>query len=175
MFINSTEFSVYNGRGAVVIRWQQSGTPEGINSVNFDEPWTGTVDILAKRFTLDIAGHDPASKARSLTVHLEGSIDNIPPIADAGPKQQTFTCTARTGTPVTIDGTSSTDSDAGDSISHYQWFDQSATPLGNQPRAIVSLAVGETETIVLRVYDQQLSAALATVSVTVVDASPPCQ
>jgi hypothetical protein len=175
MFRSASMFTIYNGLGVLVVRWQQDGQAEGINSVNYDAPWTGTIDLAGSHFALDLSGHDPSGTSRTLTAHLEGAIDNVPPIANAGQRQQTVTCTTRAATSVTLDASASTDPDAGDAITHYQWFTQSAQGVGNQAQTTVVLAIGQPSTFVLHVYDHELGATTASTTITVVDATPPCQ
>jgi hypothetical protein len=175
MFRDASTFTIYNGLGVLAVRWQQDGQAEGINSVNYDSPWAGTIDLAGSHLALDMSGHDPAGTSRTLTAHLEGAIDNVPPSANAGPRQQMVTCTTRAATPITLDANGSTDPDPGDAITHYQWFTQAAQGISNQPQATVMLAVGQTSTFVLHVYDHELGAATASTTITVVDASPPCQ
>jgi hypothetical protein len=89
-FTTDRGFFVYPGRGVLVVRWRWDGEDRGINAVN-RENWSGSTDLTARRFELDMSGEDPDYPARTLTAHLEGPIADLPPVAAAGP-DQTLPC-----------------------------------------------------------------------------------
>lgn len=98
------------------------------------------------------------------------AIVNRPPVADAGPDQPNVECTSYTTTPVQLDGTGSSDPD-GDTIT-YAWaatgvvFDDptSATPTGGFP---------DGTTVVTLTVSDGIQEDMSTVSITVVDTTPP--
>ena len=92
---------------------------------------------------------------------------NHPPVANAGP-DQTVECASPTGTPVTLDGTASTDQD-GDPLT-YTWTGPFGTAMGATPT--VSLPLG-AHVITLTVDDGQGGTDTDTVVITVQDTTPP--
>lgn len=95
---------------------------------------------------------------------------NRPPVADAGPDQPNVECTSATTTPVQLNGTGSSDPD-GDPLT-YTWTatgvsfnnNHSATPIGQFPMG--------TTLVTLTVSDG-IEEDTDTVSITVVDTTPP--
>src|SRR5262249_4824783 len=125
-----------------------------------------------RHFVFDIDASNPAEKQR-LIAHLEGRIDNLPPVANAGPSERTVECSSHTTTPVQLSGTASTDPDPTDAITHYQWFDAATSAgLGNTAMITAQLHLGLSK-IDLHVYDRILGSNSTEVSVRVVDTTPP--
>jgi len=107
-----------------------------------------------------------------MNAHLEGAIDDVPPVAVSGGPVQSVECTSQDLTPVTLDGSASFDSDPGDEISHYQWFTDLGDAVGNQAEEVVELPLGEAS-YVLHAYDSELGSDADDVTVRVVDTTPP--
>lgn len=86
------------------------------------------------------------------TFTIQGPSTNSPPIADAG-ADQTVECATAVGTMVTLDGSGSSDPDAGDSLT-YTWREGATVIAGPSASdtAMVSLSLG-THTIELTVDD----------------------
>jgi hypothetical protein len=92
---------------------------------------------------------------------------NLPPVANAGP-DQTLECTGGGGASVMLNGTGSSDPD-GDPLT-YTW----TGPFGvaNGPTPVVNLPVG-VHVVTLTVDDGHEGTAMDTVTITVVDTTPP--
>ena len=170
---STTGFEIPAGVGSFAARGTVDGDPAGVNVVN-PQTIVGTIDLgtLPHRFSVDFDARDPQHSDRALTAHIEGLIDDHPPDADASRTPARVECTTHTVTPVTLDGTASSDSDPGDAIAHFQWFGP-AGGLGNTSIAHVALPVAQPTEFSLHVYDRELGAAEATKTVTVVDTTPP--
>ena len=95
---------------------------------------------------------------------------NQPPVADAG-ADQTVECNSHTGTSVTLDGSASSDPDAGDTLS-YKWRDADNNVIGTSAAENVSLPPG-THTFTLTVSDGNGGSASDSVQVIVQDTTPP--
>jgi hypothetical protein len=95
-------------------------------------------------------------------------IPNQPPTADAGP-DQTVEC-AGGSTSVTLNGTGSTDPDAGDTLT-YVWT-EGVTPIATGANPTVNLSVG-SHTITLTVTDSYGATDKDTVVINVVDTQAP--
>ncbi|MBI4954431.1 MAG: hypothetical protein HY908_20570 [Myxococcales bacterium] len=175
-FTTDTVFSVPAGVGVLVARANLNGELIGVNVVN-PAPYIGTFDLAARTFSFSIQASsggdstDPDSQT-SIVASLYGVIDNVPPVADAGGPARTVECASHTTTPVVLAGQGSYDPDAGDSITHYQWFTSLGGPVGNHPEEAVALPFGKS-LFVLHVYDLDLSAAQTPLEVNVVDTTPP--
>lgn len=167
-----SSFEIPPGIGVFAARAHINGDREGVQVVN-PEAIVGSVDFssVPARFVLDIHATDPTAN-RSMTAHLEGVLDNLPPHADTSKTLTKVECTGPTLTPVTLDGTASYDTDPADFVSHYQWFHQ-ALGISNEAVAHTSLPLGMPTTYTLHVYDRELGADMASTSVTVVDTTPP--
>ena len=106
-------------------------------------------------------------------------LPNQPPVADAG-MDITGECASAEGTPVTLDGSGSTDPDStegtNDDIVLYEWFEFFGTPeevlLGEGVTLDVALLLG-SHTITLRVTDSEGETATDEVVVEIVDTTPP--
>ncbi|MCL5289100.1 MAG: PKD domain-containing protein [Acidobacteria bacterium] len=91
-------------------------------------------------------------------------------MADAG-ADQTVECNSHTGTSVTLDGSASSDPDAGDTLS-YEWRDAGNNIIGTSAAATVSVPLG-THTFTLTVSDGNGGSASDSVQVVVQDTTPP--
>ena len=118
-----------------------------------------------RRFVLDVTGVDSNDTSRTIALHLDGAITNVPPIADAG-GDRTVACATAAGTPVTLDGGASHDPDLGDAIVDYQWFTSGGEPRGNTAAVTVNAPPGESRYVV-HVYDMNHGAGSALVRVSV--------
>jgi hypothetical protein len=97
----------------------------------------------------------------------EYTVDNAPPAANAG-ADQTINAGANCLATVTLDGSGSSDAD-GDSLT-YTWTGPFGTTSGGTPSVVLPAGTHE---ITLTVTDGRGGSASDTVSVTVVDATPP--
>lgn len=130
---------------------------------------TGTLSVTANSITLDMNVAD-SSSGNAMAIHLEGTIDNLPPIAEI--HGGVAECTSPVTT-VTLDASASHDPDAGDAISHYQWFGPNAEGLGSQSTVAVALTITQPKDVQLHVYDQKLGASMTQVHAHLVDTQPP--
>ncbi|MDP9268494.1 MAG: PxKF domain-containing protein [Acidobacteriota bacterium] len=94
---------------------------------------------------------------------------NRPPVADAG-ASQTVECSSHSGTPVTLDGSASSDPD--NDILTFRWTDAGNNVIGNTAMVNVAALLGPS-TYTLKVTDPSGLSATATTHVTVVDTTPP--
>lgn len=174
---DATHFQVPSGLGVYGIRAKVDGNLQGLNLSNADGfDMSGHVDLSARTFSLHIAGRDPKSGGR-VVADASGSISNVPPHADASRTPATVECTSHTTTPITLDGTASSDPD-GESIAHYQWFrlgqgSPESISSGNAAVVQTSLPAGVPAAFQLHVYDAKLGANETVANVTVVDTTPP--
>ena len=142
---------------------------DGALSVVMDSEW------LAK---LNETDNDNAKLVQNLQEHLTGSpAVNQPPVAVAEiPSGQNLDCndngTVREQVPVQLDGSGSSDPDAGPSALTYTWFER-GEPIGFGPTPTVDLEIGN-HTIVLIVNDgEDESFASVSLSITcTVDCTP---
>jgi hypothetical protein len=149
------------------------------NPVDFTGTFNPSTHFFSLDFTVGEGGEEDEEDgggedegALELVVHLEGTIDNGPPSADASNTPSVVECSDHNNTPVLLDGTTSSDPDNGDSISHYQWFDDLSAGVGNEATEMVILPVGDFN-FELHVYDEKLGATQTNVPVTVQDTIPP--
>jgi len=131
-------------------------------------PFTGSFDPALRTFSFDGIGRDDENRAVKL--HLVGVVTNRPPVAGPGP-DRTVECSSSTGTPVTLDASASTDPDPGDSIAHYQWFENGAG-LSNQRTDTVVASLG-AHAYELHVYDGKLGSSQAAQHILVADTTAP--
>lgn len=108
----------------------------------------------------------------NLAVALSGTLENQPPVANGGP-DQTVECNVTGGARVVLDGTGSTDADG--NIAMVRWFLGSrAGPLvGFAPKSVVTQALGNPVSYVLRVIDGYGQSDEDTTVAKVVDTTPP--
>lgn len=170
-YTSAPAFVIPAGIGVFGIRATVDGSAKGLNTVNASAI-LGTLDINTGHFTMDISAADPDESEATLTAHLEGNIDDSPPVARAGGPLRTVECTSHTTTPVVLDGLISSDPDPGDSISHYQWFTGSGAAVGNHGQEHVSIPLGQWP-YVLHVYDGELGSSKDNVAIRVQDTTPP--
>ncbi|MFL6388911.1 MAG: Ig-like domain-containing protein [Terriglobales bacterium] len=105
-----------------------------------------------------------------LATQFEGSQNiNHPPVAIAG-ANQSVECSVHNGTPVTLDGSASSDPD-GDPLT-FIWRDASGNVVGTSSIMQVLAFLG-TSTFTLTVNDGRGGTSSATVSITIVDTVPP--
>lgn len=136
----------------------------------------GHIEITGTTFRIEfeapLFGDGPGESNLELEAEWIGTIDNKPPLADASRTPTTVECTSPDLTPVTLDGTASTDPDA-ESLSHYQWFTADTNGddldgLGNLAIQSTELPLGDNE-LLLHVYDQDLSSGQVALAVKVQD------
>jgi len=115
----------------------------------------------------------------TVPVHVTVILPNNPPVADAG-EPQVIECTSPDGTPVTLDGSGSSDPDStegtNDDIVEFEWFKYYGTPdemlLGKGERLDGTLKEGE-HTITLRVTDSEGETDTDETMVTIEDTTAP--
>jgi hypothetical protein len=173
---DQTSFRITAGDGVFAVRGMVNGQLKGQNVRN-PEAIGGSIQLQKNgRFIMDLHAVDPSPEANgdNLDAHLEGTVDNVPPLAVSGGPTRQVECLRNSAglTTVVLDGRGSSDPDPGDSISHYQWFTTRSEPVSNQATATVALPLG-TASYVLHVYDQKLGAAQSLLDVTVADTTPP--
>lgn len=100
---------------------------------------------------------------------FEGSLLNRAPVANAGP-DQIVECSGVSGTPVTLDGSASSDPDA-DTLT-YEWRNAAGNVVGTTPTVNLNLPLG-VHTFALTVNDGQGGTASDSVSITVRDTTRP--
>lgn len=162
-------FTVLPGRVQLGLRAVTNGIGGGVDFLA-SGAFTGLFDPAHHHFVLEGRGRN--TNGQGVFLHLEGSIDNHPPMAVTGP-DFSVECTSPTTTSILLDAGASYDSDPGDSISYYQWFDAAADAgVSNQSTAVVRAAVGQ-HTYELHVYDQDLGSDMARQTIKVVDTTPP--
>ena len=161
---------------ALPVTWTNSGVPAG---------WTINVDVLnVVTVTAPAGATTPVTITFTACVTGANGLDccdsdsakftpNRPPVADAGPDQLTVEQTSLAGADVTLDGSLSSDPDAGDALT-YAWTEQAPgtiTATGVNP--VVSLSLG-THTFDLVVNDGIVdSENTDSVTIIVVDTTDP--
>ena len=145
-----------------------SGTLSTTAAVNTDA--TGTAHDTLRVFedsaaSITVSVTD-GTRTATLTVTV---VVAAPPVANAGPDQN-----VECGTPVTLDGSASTDPN--NDITTYEWFEHfgaaDQVSLGTGVKLTLTLAAG-THTITLKVTDATGLSATDDVVITVVDTEPP--
>ncbi len=121
---------------------------------------SGNVNVVWQTFT---------SAPTNLVIFFSRGGVNQPPVANAGP-DQTVQCASHTGTPVTLDGSKSSDPD-GDVLS-FVWKDAANNVVGTTAVVNLALPLG-TQTFTLTVTDPGGLSSTATTHVNVVDTTPP--
>jgi hypothetical protein len=94
----------------------------------------------------------------------------LPPVASAGPAQTTVQCSGHSGTPVTLNGSASTDPQ-GEALT-YQWTDSNGRVVGSTAVVTLNLPLG-AYTFTLKVTNTSGLSSTAQTQVTVVDTIPP--
>lgn len=121
---------------------------------------------------LDNTGHAPLEPDRCMVsgdmIEIVRTAVNLQPVANAG-LNQTVECSSPNGTPVTLDGSESTDSNAGDSLT-FVWSGPFGTMTGE---TINTLLPTGTHIITLTVDDGNGKTDSDTVEVNVIDSTPP--
>ncbi len=100
-----------------------------------------TFDLSTSKFALDGGGSQGSD---TVVLSLNGTITGHPPVAVPGPNQL-VQCASHTTTPIVLDGRGSYAVDPGDSISHYQWFEDTGGGLsgvGAQPVSTAQASLG---------------------------------
>ncbi len=144
-------------------------TDESNNVVGTVAKPTVQVPLGIHTFTLVVTDNHGAASAPS-TTHVTVTQANHPPTANAGP-DQTVQATGLL-TPVTLNGSGSSDPDAGDTLT-YKWTDESNNIIGTSAVVSPSLGLG-LHTFTLVVTDNHgASSAPSTTHVTVQDTTPP--
>jgi hypothetical protein len=129
--------------------------------------WSETVTTTDPQ-TITIDASDPSGETRSVSFTVNGNAQtNRPPVASAGP-DETVECSAQAGTPVTLNGSDSSDPD-GDALT-FRWTGPFGTVTGRTPT--VTLPDGAS-TITLTVTDEVGASATDSVVITVADTQPP--
>lgn len=129
---------------------------------------TGTFDPISRTFSLFAEGASPDGGA--VRFELAGRIANVPPVAEpGGPRVEE--CTSPAGALVDLDASASSDPDPGDAVTHIQWFESDAG-LGNLALQPTELFLGK-HSVSLHVYDRELASDSKSVSIDVVDTTPP--
>lgn len=160
-------FTVAAGQVKVGSRARIDGKPGGTEFIN-QGPFTGVVDFAAGTFSVDGRGRTP--QGQGLVFHLEGTLANRPPSSNPGP-DRVVECQSPSTTPVSLDGSASSDPDTGDAISHFQWF-KGSVAVSNQSMVTVGVVLGDNR-YRLHVYDRDLGSHSAEQNVRVVDTTPP--
>src|SRR5437762_9781602 len=147
---DQVSFKITAGDGVFAVRGIVNGKLQGENVRN-PETISGSVQLQQNgRFVMDVHAVDdtqdtrPPANRDSLDAHLEGVVDNVPPVAVSGGPKRNVECSRNAAglTDVVLDGRASSDPDPGDSISHYQWFTTLSQGVSNQAVATVSLPLG---------------------------------
>ena len=119
------------------------------------------------------------TRIESILLDVTLILPNRPPVADAG-ADVSGECASAEGTPVTLDGSGSTDPDStegtNDDIVTFEWFEYFGAPeqvsLGEGMMLDVSLPLG-THVITLQVTDSEGETATDEVTVEIADTTPP--
>jgi len=94
----------------------------------------------------------------------------LPPVANAGPPQTNVQCSSHSGTPVTLNGSASSDPQ-GEALT-YLWTGPGGMVVGSTAVVMVTAPLGTT-TYTLTVTDTSGLSAMAQTQVTVIDTIPP--
>jgi|GEM_PF-734825 len=166
----STDPDVPNDRtpGPLTFSWiQTAGTPVALSGANTATP-TFTAPNVDETLTFQLTVTDDEGNSATDTVGITiiGAIDNLPPVANAGSDQA-----VDGGAVVTLDGSGSSDPDAGDTLT-FSWTQTAGTPvtLSNANTAAPTFTapnVTETLTFELTVADGNGGSKTDTVNVTV--------
>jgi len=177
---NPRSFMIGAGWGSYGLRGYVDGELKGIEVVNPANisGTLGNIEAGERNFSVQIHAEEPPGEEeeKELDAFLVGIVDNVKPVAQAGPDRQ-VECTSPTMTFVVLDGRMSYDPDPNDFISHYQWFKWNKEQnkwagISNQPVVPLNLPLGEYP-FALHVYDLKLGADKDDLNVKVVDTTPP--
>jgi hypothetical protein len=126
--------------------------------------------LLPGNHTFTLAVTDPGHLSSSATTHVTVTAQvNHPPVANVG-ASQTLGCTGQNGTPVTLNGSASSDPD-GDALT-FLWKDASGNVVGTSAIAQLKLSSG-TYSFTLTVTDPGGLNSSATTQITVQDTTSP--
>jgi len=169
----STDPDVPNDRtpGPLTFSWiQTAGTPVALSGANTATPTFTAPNVdETLTFQLTVTDDEGNSVTDTVAITIIGAIENLPPTANAGPDQA-----VKGGAAVTLDGSGSSDPDAGDSLT-FSWTQTAGTPvaLSNANTATPAFTapnVTETLTFQLTVADGNGGSDPDTVNVTVTKA-----
>jgi len=126
--------------------------------------------LLPGNHTFTLTVTDPGHLSSSATTHVTVTAQvNHPPVANVG-ASQTLGCTGQNGTPVTLNGSASSDPD-GDALT-FLWKDASGNVVGTSAIAQLKLSSG-TYSFTLTVTDPGGLNSSATTQITVQDTTSP--
>ncbi len=128
--------------------------------------------------TIEVTATD-GTRIATIILNKTVILPNQPPVADAG-MDVNLECTSGEGTPVTLDGSGSSDPDStegtNDDIVLFEWFTDFGTPdeveIGTGMTLDTTLELG-THTITLRVTDSEDETDTDEIVVEIVDTTPP--
>ena len=154
-------------RGIVEYHWDFGGGATGTGKTvthAYSTPGDHTV-------TLTVTDDNVPAKSDSTSRTVTVVESNHAPIADAGP-DQTVPQTAPGSMAVQLDGSGSSDPDAGDGIVSYQWLNAGGTEIATGVQPTINLPAG-IAVITLRVTDTHGATGTDTVTITVADQAGP--
>lgn len=166
----STDHDVFNDRtpGPLSFSWvQAAGTPVVLSGTNTATPTFTAPNVDgALAFHLTVTDDEGNSATDTVEIIIIGAIENLPPMANAGPDQ-----TVEGGAAVTLDGSDSSDPDDSDSLT-FSWIQTSGTTvsLSNANTATPAFTapnVTETLTFELTVADSNGGSDTDTINVDV--------
>ena len=170
---DSTDPDVPNDRtpGPLTFSWiQTAGTPVALIGANTATPTFTAPNVdETLTFQLTVTDDEGNSATDTVAITITGAINNLPPTANAGPDQA-----VKGGAAVTLDGSGSSDPDAGDSLT-FSWTQTAGTPVtlsgaNTATPTFTAPNVTETLTFQLTVADGNGGSDPDTVNVTVTKA-----
>jgi hypothetical protein len=157
----TTDFGSLASGGAPVLTNDQ-GVATDVLTVNQDAPATVNVHATVE------------AESSAVVITVTVILPNQPPVADAG-ADASVECSSPTGTPVSLDGSNSSDPDStpgtNDDITSFEWLVNAAV-VATGETATIPLPTGAT-VVTLRVTDSQGATATDDVVITIVDTTPP--